>query len=89
MGAETMLVPGLTFTLKRGGVDNTELAYRMEGVGGKIEGTAKKMLVENFREITKPFCLLSSVYLALGPVLYCVPCTLFLCSLDLITLCGL
>ncbi len=43
MGAETMLVPGLT--LKRGGVDNTELAYRVEGVGGKIEGAAMYTIV--------------------------------------------
>ena len=43
MGAETMLVPGLT--LMRGGVDNTELAYRVEGVGGKIEGAAKYTVV--------------------------------------------
>ena len=37
MGAETMLVPGLT--LMRGGVDNTELASRVEGVGGKGDQT--------------------------------------------------
>ena len=43
MGAETMLVPGLT--LMRGGVDNKELAYRVEGVGGKIEGAAKYTVV--------------------------------------------
>jgi hypothetical protein len=29
----------------RGGVDNTELAYRVEGVGGKIEGAAKYTVV--------------------------------------------
>ena len=38
-----MLVPGLT--LVRGGVDNTELAYRVEGVGEKIEGAAKYTVV--------------------------------------------
>ena len=43
MGAETMLVPGLT--LVRGGVDNAELVYRVEGVGGKLEGAAMYTVV--------------------------------------------
>jgi hypothetical protein len=43
MGAETMLVLGLT--LKRAGVNNTELAYKVEEVGAKIEGAAMYTVV--------------------------------------------